>query len=99
MEEDLLGLQTTTQATSPQTTSSTQVEKDKSLIYHFNNANMPNVVAKKVVNLVNTLNTDVIDIHRLKECLSEGIPDEAAVLREYSWKLVLGFLPSEKSRW
>lgn len=99
MEEDLLGLEPKSTNPSLQTINSAQVQSDKSLIYHFHNANMPNVVAKKVVNLVNILNADVVDMHRLKQCLSEGIPDEAAILREYSWKLVLGFLPLEKSKW
>jgi len=34
-----------------------------------------------------------MDIPKLKLCLAEGIPDEAATLREYCWKVILGFLP------
>lgn len=45
------------------------------------------------------LNANVININRLKESLGEGIPDEAALIREYSWKLVLGYLPPEKYMW
>jgi hypothetical protein len=56
-------------------------------------------VAKKVAGLAALLNAEEVDIRQLKERLSEGIPDEAGVLREYSWKLVLGYLPARKSEW
>jgi len=45
------------------------------------------------------LNCEVVNLSRLKEILAEGIPDEAHLLREYSWKLVLGYLPPEKEKW
>lgn len=54
---------------------------------------MPSVIAKKVVNLINILNASVVNLNRLKECLAEGIPDEASLVREFSWKLILGYLP------
>jgi hypothetical protein len=57
------------------------------------------MVAKKIEGLVSVLNEPVIDIDKLKLHLSEGIPDEAKILREYSWKVVLGYLPSDKSQW
>lgn len=60
---------------------------------------MPSVIAKKVVNLVNILNASVVNLNRLKECLAEGIPDEASLVREFSWKLILGYLPPEKYLW
>lgn len=31
--------------------------------------------------------------------MSDGIPDEATLIRQYSWKLVLDYLPSEKAKW
>jgi hypothetical protein len=31
--------------------------------------------------------------------MAMGIPDEAETLREYSWKLILGYLPGRKSEW
>lgn len=70
MEEDLLELNLQTNNTYTPSASVPQAKKSNSLIYHFTNANMPNVVAKKVVKLVNNLNTDVIDLHRLKQSLS-----------------------------
>ena len=58
---------------------------------------LPPVIAKKLGGLINILNEPVIDIRKLKAFLAEGIPDEAAVLREYCWKLILGYLPEKKS--
>ena len=54
---------------------------------------MPSIIAKKVSGLVNVLNSDNINVKQLKAFLGEGIPDEAAILREYCWKIILGFLP------
>jgi hypothetical protein len=39
------------------------------------------------------LNSPEIDIRSLRKSLSAGIPDEAALLREYAWKIALGYLP------
>lgn len=36
---------------------------------------------------------------KLKECLADGIPDETETLREYCWKIILGYLPPEKVKW
>jgi hypothetical protein len=29
----------------------------------------------------------------------KGIPDEAKILREYSWKIILGYLSNNKDEW
>ncbi len=39
------------------------------------------------------MNQNVIDLKKLKAFLGQGIPDEAVKIREYCWKLVLGYLP------
>ena len=31
--------------------------------------------------------------------MAHGIPDESGPIREYVWKLVLGFLPKERKKW
>jgi len=31
--------------------------------------------------------------------MAEGIPDEATILREYCWKIILGYLPENKAEW
>ena len=49
--------------------------------------------------LVNVLNENIIDVRKVKAFLAEGIPDEAAELREYCWKIILGYLPEEKDQW
>lgn len=54
---------------------------------------MAQVIAKKISELVDILNEEVIDVGALKRHLAEGIPDEAAMVREYCWKIVLGYLP------
>jgi hypothetical protein len=47
---------------------------------------------------VELLNPEVIGMRKLKLYLAKGIPDEAAIIREYAWKLILGFLP-EETKW
>lgn len=94
MEEDLLGLTPTVTEPVVQASDNNKAGESKSgVVYHFSTEKLQKFVAKKVSHLAQTLNQDVIDMVRLRECLSEGIPDEAALLREYSWKLVLGYLP------
>lgn len=60
---------------------------------------MPHVIAKKIDGLVDLLNQKIVDVDALKRHLAEGIPDEAALVREYCWKIILGYLPEEKERW
>ena len=48
---------------------------------------------------MDVLNQPEVDIVQLRKYLGEGISDEAAVLREYCWKLILGYLPKEKKDW
>ena len=66
---------------------------------HFDTEGLPAVIAKKVEGLVNVLNEPIVDIRKIKVFLAEGIPDEAAILREYCWKIILGLLPEDKSEW
>lgn len=66
---------------------------------HFTTQGLPPSIALKLEGLVAVLNQPLIDIPKLRAFLAEGIPDEAALLREYSWKLILGFLPEHKSEW
>lgn len=40
-----------------------------------------------------------IDINRLKEICSIGLPEEAGRLRVYCWMVLLGILPCNKSLW
>lgn len=49
--------------------------------------------------IVEELNSESINVASLRAFLAVGIPDEAAVIREYCWKIVLGYLPPEKSKW
>lgn len=67
--------------------------------FKFTEMKEKSVVAKKANKLVNILNSDVINMANLKESLSQGIPDEASLVRQYSWKLIFDFLPIEKKFW
>lgn len=60
---------------------------------------MSKPLREKVHVLVDILNQKKIDIRKIKQFLAEGIPDEAFLLREYAWKLTLGYLPRSKDRW
>ena len=101
MEEDFLQLQTVEKTEPTQLPINNQIDHQISNrpVLQFNLNGMPKFVAKKVEKLLNVLNAEVINMERLKECLAEGIPDEAALIREYSWKLILGYLPSQKAKW
>jgi hypothetical protein len=50
------------------------------------------VIGKKIADIVKLLNSEVIDMSKLKLYLAKGIPDEASIIREYAWELILGFL-------
>lgn len=54
---------------------------------------------KQVAGLVNALNEPMIEVKKLRAYLGEGIPDEASGVREYTWKVILGYLPRVRSRW
>ena len=60
---------------------------------------MPSILSKKVNGLVKVLNSENVNIKQLRAFLAEGIPDEAAIVREYCWKIILGYLPEEKHLW
>ena len=60
----------------------------------FSTKGLAGVLARKVEKLVGVLMKDVIDMVQLRQCLGEGVPDEATTIREYVWKLVLGYLPA-----
>ena len=49
--------------------------------------------------LADLLNQSIIDLPRLKMLMGAGISDEAHQLREYAWKVVLGYLPPQRERW
>ena len=49
--------------------------------------------------LTATLNEPIIDLRKLRAYMANGLPEEAAYLREVAWKVVLGYLPRVKSKW
>lgn len=51
------------------------------IIPKFDTQGLPPIIIKKVSGLVNVLNEPIISIPKLKVFLSEGIPDEASLLR------------------
>lgn len=59
----------------------------------FNIDDLPTNLHPKLQPLVELLNSPEVDLRQLKSLLARGIPDEALLLREYAWKLALGFLP------
>ena len=60
---------------------------------------MPAIIAKKIAALVDVLNQPVVDVAQLKHYLSQGIPDEAPIIREYCWKIILDYLPEDTTKW
>ncbi|XP_054920855.1 TBC1 domain family member 13 isoform X2 [Dermacentor andersoni] len=52
----------------------------------------------RVHDLKKLLESDRIDTRRLRELCFQGIPDESG-LRPLCWRLLLGFLPADRSEW
>ncbi|XP_054920859.1 TBC1 domain family member 13 isoform X7 [Dermacentor andersoni] len=53
---------------------------------------------QRVHDLKKLLESDRIDTRRLRELCFQGIPDESG-LRPLCWRLLLGFLPADRSEW
>lgn len=70
---------------------------EENIITNFQTQGLPPVIAQKLAPLVDVLNEPFVDIKKLRMFLSEGISDEAVILREYCWKIILGYLPEDKS--
>lgn len=59
----------------------------------FSTHDLPSNLLPKLQPLADLLNSPEVDLRYLKALLKRGVPDEAPLLREYAWKLALGFLP------
>lgn len=53
----------------------------------------------KVRALKQVLEQEVIDVESLKRVCNQGVPDEVPALREIAWKILLSYLPRERSQW
>jgi hypothetical protein len=53
----------------------------------------------KVQPLIDLLNSPEVDLRQLRRLMATGVPDEASLVREYAWKVALGFLPRERKKW
>ena len=60
---------------------------------------MSPALTQRVMGLTQTLNQPLIDLKKIRTFMADGIPDEAAMVREYAWKVVLGYLPINRSKW
>jgi hypothetical protein len=65
----------------------------------FETNSIPNNLLPKLEPIIALLNSPEINIEALKMHLADGIPDEAHLIREYCWKVVLGYLPRERWGW
>ena len=65
----------------------------------FSTQDLPASLLPKVQPLADLLNAPEVDLLQLRRLLARGVPDEAGLLREYAWKVALGFLPRERARW
>lgn len=52
-----------------------------------------------ITTLMKELNNEIIDVKEIRLCLMEGTPDKCKIIRPICWKLILGYLPSQKSKW
>lgn len=64
-----------------------------------NNERNPQRVQKKILSFLKELQKDVIDIEKLKEMCRNGIPDECKGLRALCWKILIGYLPPDRTKW
>ena len=65
----------------------------------FTALELPQPLAQRMKPLADALSQPVINVERVKRFMSEGISDEAHLIREYTWKVVLGYLPRERNKW
>lgn len=65
----------------------------------FSTEELPLNLLPKVQPLIDLLNSPEVDPRQLKKLMAAGVPDEAPLLREFAWKVALGFLPRERRRW
>ena len=52
-----------------------------------------------IEDLVKEFNNESIDVRKVELCCMEGIPNKCKILRPICWKLMLSYLPPQKSKW
>lgn len=60
---------------------------------------MPVKIREQTANILNCINQNVIDIQKLSEIVSQGIPDEIRGIRPIVWQVLLNHFPLETSKW
>ena len=60
---------------------------------------MSPILTQRVTSLTQALNQPLIDLKKIRALMADGIPDEAAMVRYYAWKIVLGYLPINRTKW
>lgn len=65
----------------------------------FETDSIPHNLIPKLNPVIQLLNSQEINLELLKMYLANGIPDEAHLVREYCWKVALGYLPRERWSW
>jgi len=53
----------------------------------------------KSIDILEVINSEVIDIDKLKKLAFTGIPNRIRGLRPIVWRLIMGELPQETSKW
>jgi hypothetical protein len=81
------------------------------LIYELHEHKFLGIIVNKTINIssektklrvfeiVKLLNSDKIDIKKLKELIFEGLPDDISSLRSLTWKLLMNYLPFNLNEW
>lgn len=54
---------------------------------------------QRTKNILDVLNSDIIDLEKLREYSNQGIPDECFGLRALVWKILFGYLKPDRSTW
>ena len=65
----------------------------------FETTDIPHNLLPKLNPIITALNSQEINLQSLRMIMADGIPDEAHLIREYCWKLALGYLPRERWGW
>lgn len=56
-------------------------------------------IEEKIQEFIRELSKPVINLDKLKKMCFTGIPDDCNGLRSICWKILLGYLPCDKSKW
>lgn len=69
------------------------------LSQQLQNKVIANTTKDRLQRFMGTLNQPVVDLKELRSLAKQGVPDDLKGLRSLVWKLLIGYLPPDRSKW